>query len=136
MMPQQGTGFYFGSEASLLPLDQFIISTHNHTLLPQPPNNQNFLPLIFQIPKTINMKAAYVLALPAIALAAATPKVEKRQIPDLLNTQCILGIAGITNCVDAGDLTNPTTLLSALSDCALPIVLQAVFNCAQLPGTN
>lgn len=48
------------------------------------------------------MKPAVLLALPAIALAAATPaKIEERQaLPDLpLDPTCVLGITGITRCV-------------------------------------
>lgn len=53
------------------------------------------------------MKFSMVLALPALALAAATPAnvVEERQIPGLplpalpLDLQCLLGVTGILACL-------------------------------------
>lgn len=49
------------------------------------------------------MKAAVILALPALALAAATPQVQERQLPGLpLDPTCLLRITGITRCVPGG----------------------------------
>ncbi|KAJ4182007.1 hypothetical protein NW755_010695 [Fusarium falciforme] len=90
------------------------------------------------------MKPATLLALPALALAAATPaKVEERQATgNPLNPTCILGITGITACVSGLDPTNPPVSLD-LSDliglltCPLGVILQVV-GCALsgLPAKN
>ncbi|KAL6355621.1 hypothetical protein LRP88_11224 [Fusarium phalaenopsidis] len=78
------------------------------------------------------MKPATLLALPALALAAATPaKVEERQDLDLpalpINLDCVLRITNIATCVN---LNNPTNLPSVLSDlvgCPVGIIVQALF---------
>lgn len=59
------------------------------------------------------MKPATLLALPALALAAATPvKVEERQLPGIpLDPTCVLSITGITSCVPSLDPSNPPTTL-------------------------
>ncbi|KAL2672458.1 hypothetical protein Neosp_013169 [[Neocosmospora] mangrovei] len=82
------------------------------------------------------MKPAVLLALPALALAAATPaKIEKRQLPELpLDPTCVLGITGITRCVPSLgglDPTNPpTTLLLSqligLGTCGIGIILDVL----------
>ncbi|KAM0560041.1 hypothetical protein ACHAPJ_004000 [Fusarium lateritium] len=90
------------------------------------------------------MKASFVLALPALALAAATPQVEERQIVPLptfsqllnflnltrgtlLKTECLAEIEGISNCVTGGIPPNdPTIALGALQNCAILLVFQAV----------
>jgi hypothetical protein len=60
------------------------------------------------------MKASIILALPVLALAAATPpKIEERQLPSLpLDTKCLLGVANIDECFpDLGSVTgNPFDL--------------------------
>ncbi|KAM0539081.1 hypothetical protein ACHAO7_012204, partial [Fusarium culmorum] len=46
------------------------------------------------------MKASLILALPALAIAAATPPtVEPRQLPLPLNTECLRRITGIADCL-------------------------------------
>jgi hypothetical protein len=45
------------------------------------------------------MKASLIIALPALAVAAATPQVEERQLPSLFNPACLLQITGITRCL-------------------------------------
>ncbi|KAH7253398.1 hypothetical protein MRS44_015451 [Fusarium solani] len=82
------------------------------------------------------MKPATLLALPALALAAATPaKVEERQLPGVpVDPTCILRITGITGCVPSLgglDPTNPpTTLLLSqlvgLATCPIGIILDVV----------
>jgi hypothetical protein len=68
------------------------------------------------------MKASVILALPVLALAAATPpKIEERQLPGLpidlpvevpLDTACLLRITNIEKCLpDIGSVTgNPFDL--------------------------
>jgi hypothetical protein len=53
------------------------------------------------------MKVSMVIALPALALAAASPvQVEERQLPGL-DLTCLSKITGLTTCVTAPpDLTN------------------------------
>ncbi|RTE67988.1 hypothetical protein BHE90_017635 [Fusarium euwallaceae] len=81
------------------------------------------------------MKPATLLALPALALAAATPQVEERQFPGLpglpgildllylldptitLNTTCVLGITGILDCAPAINSNLTITPLSVLLGC-------------------
>ncbi|RSL40627.1 hypothetical protein CEP54_016064 [Fusarium duplospermum] len=86
------------------------------------------------------MKPATLLALPALALAAATPaKVEERQIglplpldPELpLDPTCVLAITGITSCVTNLDPTAPPTelllgQLVGLATCSVGIVVRVV----------
>lgn len=45
------------------------------------------------------MKASIILALPALAIAAATPQLEERQLPTLFDPACLLQIVGITACL-------------------------------------
>ncbi|RMJ01696.1 hypothetical protein CDV36_015610 [Fusarium kuroshium] len=78
------------------------------------------------------MKPATILALPALALAAATPQIEERQLfglPGLivtLNTSCLLNITGILDCAPAINSSVPTTPLSALVGCSLDVTRQAL----------
>ncbi|KAH7368242.1 hypothetical protein B0T11DRAFT_349745 [Plectosphaerella cucumerina] len=77
------------------------------------------------------MKFSMVLALPALALAAATPAnvVEERQIPGLplpalpLDLQCLLGVTGILAC-----LPNPgaAPVLTDLLGCPLGVITRAL----------
>ncbi|KAJ4186347.1 hypothetical protein NW767_012654 [Fusarium falciforme] len=63
------------------------------------------------------MKPATILALPALALAAATPaKIEERELSGIpVDPTCVLAITGITNCVPSLDPNNPPVSLD-LSD--------------------
>ncbi|KAM0276023.1 hypothetical protein ACHAQH_007148 [Verticillium albo-atrum] len=77
------------------------------------------------------MKASVILALPALALAAATPPVEERQLPGLpglgglpLNPTCLLRITGITACVPGG--VDADTVLTDLIGCPIRVVLSAL----------
>ncbi|CZR44436.1 uncharacterized protein FPRO_14189 [Fusarium proliferatum ET1] len=47
------------------------------------------------------MKASLILALPALAIAAATPQMEERQLPtrSVFNAACLLKIPGILECL-------------------------------------
>ncbi|KAH7120418.1 hypothetical protein B0J13DRAFT_629287 [Dactylonectria estremocensis] len=74
------------------------------------------------------MKVTTVLALPVLALAAATPKLEDRQLPGLpalpLDPACLEGISGISACVSGG--INQNTLLTDLLGCPILVILQAL----------
>ncbi|CRK21953.1 hypothetical protein HYQ45_003825 [Verticillium longisporum] len=77
------------------------------------------------------MKVSVILALPALALAAATPAVEERQLPVIpslpglpLNPTCLLRITGITTCVPGG--VDADTLLSDLLGCPVRVILSAL----------
>ncbi|KAG7147505.1 hypothetical protein HYQ46_003636 [Verticillium longisporum] len=77
------------------------------------------------------MKVSVILALPALALAAATPAVEERQLPGIpslpglpLNPTCLLRITGITTCVPGG--VDADTLLSDLLGCPVRVILSAL----------
>ncbi|KAM0185230.1 hypothetical protein ACHAPA_004484 [Fusarium lateritium] len=61
------------------------------------------------------MKASMIIALPALALAAASPvQVEERQVPGL-DLACIGRITGLTRCVNVTpDIQNPLFLLQLL----------------------
>ncbi|KAF4981778.1 hypothetical protein FZEAL_2500 [Fusarium zealandicum] len=79
------------------------------------------------------MKAAAILALPILALAAATPKVEERQVPGLpnlpdspLDLSCLLRIRGIQACVPGG--VTDATILPDLLNCSVIILIRA-FTC-------
>ncbi|KAF5254688.1 hypothetical protein FANTH_621 [Fusarium anthophilum] len=82
------------------------------------------------------MKASLILALPALAVAAATPQVQERQLPSLFDPACLLQIPGITvrNCLPNLTLDSvvglldvlrcPTALAGAIEDClnlSLPV---------------
>ncbi|RSL91830.1 hypothetical protein CEP51_000088 [Fusarium floridanum] len=84
------------------------------------------------------MKPATLLALPVLALAAATPaKVEERQLLPIplpldlpLDTACVLDVAGVLGCVPSLSNVNPTNLpvillsqLIGLVTCAPAIIL-------------
>ncbi|KAF5694347.1 hypothetical protein FDENT_1213 [Fusarium denticulatum] len=82
------------------------------------------------------MKASLILALPTLAVAAATPQVQERQLPSLFDPACLLQIPGITvrNCLPNLSLDSvvgildiigcPTKLLDAIEDCLnLPLPL-------------
>jgi hypothetical protein len=45
------------------------------------------------------MKASLILTLPALAIAAATPQMEERQLGSLFNPACLLRITGILDCI-------------------------------------
>ncbi|KAJ4245001.1 hypothetical protein NW762_014207 [Fusarium torreyae] len=86
------------------------------------------------------MKASFVLALPALALAAATPQVEERQVPgldfptildlldldpsSLLKPECLLKITGAKDCVNGG--VDPTTIVADLASCSIFVIISAV----------
>jgi hypothetical protein len=62
------------------------------------------------------MKASMIIALPALALAAASPvQVEERQVPGL-NLTCIGTVTGLTACVNVSpNLQNPLFLLQLIT---------------------
>ncbi|RKL44278.1 hypothetical protein BFJ72_g4011 [Fusarium proliferatum] len=73
------------------------------------------------------MKASIILALPALAIAAATPQLEKRQLPALFDPACLLQIVGITACLPnlsldsivglADVIACPRRLAGQIADC-------------------
>ncbi|CEI61686.1 hypothetical protein FVEN_g2752 [Fusarium venenatum] len=87
------------------------------------------------------MKFTLILALPAIALAAATPPtVEKRQLPNLpdldlpLNVPCLLEVANIRRCLpNVG--SGATPIVGDLLQCLLrlPLVVVAALDCVDVP---
>ncbi|RGP67639.1 hypothetical protein FSPOR_5827 [Fusarium sporotrichioides] len=87
------------------------------------------------------MKATLILALPAMALAAATPPtIEERQLPGLgglLNVQCLQRIVNIDQCFpNLGSGATPTlgNLLACITD--LPTILfsvPAALGCLRVP---
>ncbi|KAM0304829.1 hypothetical protein HYE67_001484 [Fusarium culmorum] len=88
------------------------------------------------------MKATLILALPAIAMAAATPPtVEPRQLPLPLDTQCLRRITGIADCLtDIGTVTGNPFNIGDILACAtsLPInvvnaLVAAATQCVRLP---
>ncbi|QPC70636.1 hypothetical protein HYE68_001388 [Fusarium pseudograminearum] len=88
------------------------------------------------------MKATLILALPAIAMAAATPPtVEPRQLPLPLDTQCLRKITGIADCLtNIGTVTgNPFNIGDILACTAsLPLnvvnaLVAAATQCVRLP---
>ncbi|KAF4961526.1 hypothetical protein FGADI_150 [Fusarium gaditjirri] len=89
------------------------------------------------------MKASVILALPALAVAAATPQEEKRQLPtSLLDPTCLLEITGITRCLPNLNLNSIVRLRDVLR-CPLGIlddILDDVLECLDVditvPGTK
>ncbi|KAF5717082.1 hypothetical protein FGLOB1_2297 [Fusarium globosum] len=73
------------------------------------------------------MKASIILALPALAIAAATPQLEERQFITLFDPACLLQIAGITACLPNLSLDSivgianvigcPAKLAGQITDC-------------------
>ena len=80
------------------------------------------------------MKASVILALPVLALAAATPaKVEERQVDPLT---CLNGIPRLLQCIDVtgaiddpSDLIGLTSLPLSLLLCLPPTVVGTVLGC-------
>ncbi|RBQ78380.1 hypothetical protein FVER53590_29407 [Fusarium verticillioides] len=85
------------------------------------------------------MKASFILALPAIAAAAATPQMEERQLGSLFNPACLLRITGIMDCIP--DLTlNSIVGLSKVLQCPVELAT-SITNCLNVrlpavPGTK
>ncbi|KAF5624430.1 hypothetical protein F52700_9598 [Fusarium sp. NRRL 52700] len=78
------------------------------------------------------MKASLILALPALAVAAATPKMEERQIPTIFDPECLLQIPGITvrNCLP--NLTLDSLVgLTDIATCPVRLLGQ-IFACLDL----
>ncbi|KAM0425484.1 hypothetical protein ACHAPT_009273 [Fusarium lateritium] len=68
------------------------------------------------------MKPVVMLALPALALAAVTPKVEERQLP-IFDLDCLRQVAGIADCVAVID---ENTSLADLLGCPANVVVGAL----------
>ncbi|CAF3502087.1 hypothetical protein SNK03_005809 [Fusarium graminearum] len=73
------------------------------------------------------MKASLILALPALAIAAATPPtVEPRQLPPL-NTDCLRNIPNIAQCLtNIGTVTGNPFVLTDIIACAATLPLNVV----------
>ncbi|KAK7421199.1 hypothetical protein QQX98_002329 [Neonectria punicea] len=74
------------------------------------------------------MKVTAILVLPVLALAAAVPKIEDRQVPELpplpLSPACLTDITGISACVPGG--VNQNTVLTNLLGCPLLVIFKAL----------
>ncbi|EWZ32381.1 hypothetical protein BFJ63_vAg5870 [Fusarium oxysporum f. sp. narcissi] len=83
------------------------------------------------------MKASLILALPALAVAAATPhQVEERQLPTLFDPACLLQITGITQCLPNLSLDSIIGIVDVIG-CPLRLAGQ-IANClnVNVPGTK
>ncbi|KAG9495997.1 hypothetical protein J7337_012568 [Fusarium musae] len=85
------------------------------------------------------MKASFILALPAIAAAAATPQMEERQLGSLFNPACLLRITGIMDCIPTLTLNSIVGLREVL-ECPVELVT-SITNCLNVrlppvPGTK
>ncbi|KAH7236878.1 uncharacterized protein BKA55DRAFT_694501 [Fusarium redolens] len=80
------------------------------------------------------MKASLILALPALAVAAATPQVEERQLPSLFNPACLLQITGITRCLPNLSLDSIIGIVDVIG-CPLAIAGD-IAACLNVPGTK
>ncbi|KAH7220225.1 hypothetical protein BKA60DRAFT_636061 [Fusarium oxysporum] len=81
------------------------------------------------------MKASLILALPALAVAAATPhQVEERQLPTLFDPSCLLQIAGITQCLPNLSLDSIIGIVDVIG-CPLRLAGQ-IAACLDVPGTK
>ncbi|CVL10010.1 hypothetical protein FPRO06_12487 [Fusarium proliferatum] len=80
------------------------------------------------------MKASIILALPALAIAAATPQMEERQIPTLFDPACLLQITGITQCLPNLSLDSIIGIVDVIG-CPLKLAGQ-IANCLDVPGTK
>ncbi|KAF4340122.1 hypothetical protein FBEOM_5983 [Fusarium beomiforme] len=92
------------------------------------------------------MKASIILSLPVLAIAAATPQIEERQLPNLptlpplstpLDPTCLLTVPGIKTCLpDLND--NSVVRLLNIIGCSFDLVVNTL-KCAvkvPLPGTK
>ncbi|KAK7425770.1 hypothetical protein QQZ08_007746 [Neonectria magnoliae] len=77
------------------------------------------------------MKVTAILVLPILALTAAVPKLEDRQLPGFpglpplpLDPVCLADITGISACTTGG--INQNTLLTNLLGCPLLVIFQAL----------
>ncbi|KAF5597118.1 hypothetical protein FPCIR_3754 [Fusarium pseudocircinatum] len=78
------------------------------------------------------MKASLILALPALAVAAATPQVQERQIPTLFDPECLLQIPGITAARCLPNLTLDSLVgLADIATCPVKLLGQ-IFACLDL----
>ncbi|EXL68163.1 hypothetical protein FOPG_15768 [Fusarium oxysporum f. sp. conglutinans race 2 54008] len=81
------------------------------------------------------MKASLILALPALAVAAATPhQVEERQLPSLFDPACLLQITGITQCLPNLSLDSIVGIVDVIG-CPFRLAGQ-IANCLNVPGTK
>ncbi|KAI1023928.1 hypothetical protein LB504_005411 [Fusarium proliferatum] len=80
------------------------------------------------------MKASIILALPALAIAAATPQMEERQLPNFFDAACLLQIAGITQCLPNLSLDSIIGIVDVIG-CPLRLAGQ-IAACADIPGTK
>ncbi|KAF5686060.1 hypothetical protein FCIRC_3158 [Fusarium circinatum] len=78
------------------------------------------------------MKASLILALPALAVAAATPQMEERHLPTLFDPECLLQIPGITvrNCLPNLTLDSPVGITD-IATCPVRLLGQ-IFACLDL----
>ncbi|KAF9771895.1 hypothetical protein IL306_010458 [Fusarium sp. DS 682] len=77
------------------------------------------------------MKASIILSLPVLAIAAATPQMEERQVQSPLNPACLLKIAGIKQCIPSLSLDSivgladivgcPVAILADILKCAVKL---------------
>ncbi|EXA36165.1 hypothetical protein FOVG_13263 [Fusarium oxysporum f. sp. pisi HDV247] len=79
------------------------------------------------------MKASLILALPALAVAAATPQMEERQLPSLFDPTCLLKITGITQCLPN---LNPNSIVGFLDVINCPLELAGQIIACAVPRTN
>ncbi|EWY83752.1 hypothetical protein FOYG_13544 [Fusarium oxysporum NRRL 32931] len=78
------------------------------------------------------MKASLILALPALAVAAATPQMEERQLPSLFDPACLLRITRITECLPDLSLGSIVGILDVIG-CPIEIACD-ITRCARIPG--
>ncbi|CVK95490.1 uncharacterized protein FMAN_13541 [Fusarium mangiferae] len=82
------------------------------------------------------MKASIILALPALAIAAATPQMEERQLPSLFDPSCLLQITGITRCLPNLSLDSIIGIVDVIG-CPLSLAGQiAACLDVSVPGTK
>ncbi|EXM18443.1 hypothetical protein RAB80_009614 [Fusarium oxysporum f. sp. vasinfectum] len=79
------------------------------------------------------MKASLILALPALAVAAATPKVEERQLGSVFNPACLLQITGITQCLPNLSLDSIIGIVDVIG---CPLSLAGQIAACLVPRTN
>ncbi|KAF5715983.1 hypothetical protein FMUND_6628 [Fusarium mundagurra] len=79
------------------------------------------------------MKASFILALPAIAAAAATPQVKERQVPTLLDTACLLQVADISTCFPNLDI-NSVVEIDEIFVCPFKIIIRILTQCPAIPA--
>ncbi|KAF5646408.1 uncharacterized protein FTJAE_2107 [Fusarium tjaetaba] len=78
------------------------------------------------------MKASFILALPAIVAAAATPQVKERQVPTLLDPACLLQVSGISTCFPNLDL-NSVVRVDDIFVCPIRIIIRILTECPAVP---